>query len=367
MCVEVTSDIEKYFVRKNISIRDAIAQADVNRRGIVLVVDDKQRLLGTVTDGDVRRAILANINLDNPVSVLLEPKDGSPVAKPITAPANSDRTSMLNILKEHNILHLPLVDDENRVVSIVRLDEFVTPEPLPLQALIMAGGLGSRLRPLTDDLPKPMLPVGEQPLLEITVKQLQAAGIRRVNMALHHKPEKITEYFGDGNNYGLEINYLSEEEPLGTAGALGLMDSHQDTMLVINGDLLTQIDYRAMLKYHTDNKADFTMAVLRYDLQVPYGVIECDGPIVKGITEKPVLNFFVNAGIYLLEPSARGFIPKGKRIDMTDVIKDLMDQGRTVAAFPVREYWLDIGQASDYQQAQEDILQEDFLLKRVLP
>ncbi|MBC8280119.1 MAG: nucleotidyltransferase family protein [Chloroflexi bacterium] len=363
----MASDIEKYFVRESTSIRDAIAQADVNRRGIVLVVDDARRLLGTVTDGDVRRAILANINLDNPVSDLLAPKSGSPEAQPITAPANSDRNSMLSILKEHSILHLPLVDDENRVVSMVRLDEFVTPEPLPLQALIMAGGLGTRLRPLTDDLPKPMLPVGDQPLLEITVKQLQAAGIRRVNMALHHKPEKITEYFGDGEDYGLEINYLNEDQPLGTAGALGLMDSHQDTMLVINGDILTQIDYRAMLEYHTDNNADFTMAVLRYDLQVPYGVIECDGPIVKGVTEKPVLNFFVNAGIYLLEPSAHGFIPKGERTDMTELIQNLVDQGRTVAAFPVREYWLDIGQASDYRQAQEDILQEDFLLKRVLP
>jgi dTDP-glucose pyrophosphorylase/CBS domain-containing protein len=354
------SDIEKYLVRENTSIREAMAQADVGRRGIVLVVDDGQRLLGTVTDGDLRRAILADINLDEPVSLLLDRKADSGSAKPITAEADADRSTMLSILQQHNILHLPLVDDEYRVVALVRLDEFVEQPPLPLQAVIMAGGLGTRLRPLTDNLPKPMLPVGDQPLMEITVNQLRAAGIRQVSVAVHHKSEKITEHFGNGQDYGLEISYINEDQPLGTAGALGLMETPQETMLVINGDILTQVDYRAMLEYHTENHADLTMAVLRYDLQVPYGVIECDGPIVTGLAEKPLLKYFVNAGIYLLEPSAHGVIPSGERFDMTELIQLLIDRGKTVAAFPVREYWLDIGQASDYQQAQED-----FRLKRV--
>ena len=356
------TDLTTLCVSPYASIGDAIAQMDVSRMGIVLVLDSENRLLGTITDGDIRRAILASISLDDEVSVVLTQKTDSQFAQPITLPAGSDSNTMLKTLREHNILHLPLVDEENRVVALVRLDEFVTQDPLPLQAMIMAGGLGTRLRPLTNDLPKPMLPVGDQPLMEITIKQLQAAGIRRVNVAVHHKSEKITEHFGDGREYGVEIRYVNEDQPLGTAGALGLVEPPEETMLVINGDILTQVDYRVMLGYHAENQADLTMAVLRYDLQVPFGVIECEGPIVLGLAEKPLLKFFVNAGIYLLQPSAYKFIPTGERFDMTELIQKLVDEGRTVAAFPIREYWLDIGQANDYQQAQED-----FRLKRVLP
>jgi len=353
------SDISKYLVGKDSIIRDVMAQADIGRRGIVLVVDEDRCLVSTVTDGDLRRAVLANIDLDSPVSVLLEKK---PRVKPITAPHDSDPATMMNILLENKILHLPLVDDGYRVVSIVRLDEFVDPPPLPLQAVIMAGGRGTRLQPLTDNLPKPMLPVGDQPLMEITVKQLKDAGIRQVDVAVHHMPEKITEHFGDGKAYGVDINYVTEDQPLGTAGALGLMDHPGDTMLVINGDILTQVDYRAMLQFHNENQAELTVAILQYDLQVPYGVIETEGSLVRGLSEKPTFPFFVNGGIYLLEPSAHASIPKEKRSDMTDLIHRLVADGRKVAAFPVREYWLDIGQTSDYQKAQED-----FKLKRVTP
>ena len=243
-----------------------MAQADVGKRGIVLVVDEERHLIGTVTDGDLRRAVLANIDLDEPVRILLSQKTES---QPITAPAGADQSSMLKSLQEHKILHLPLVDNEGRVVAIVRLDEFVEPAPLPLQAVIMAGGRGIRLQPLTDNLPKPMLPVGGQPLMEITVNQLKAAGIRRVNVAVHHQSEKITEHFGDGKDYGIEIKYVTEDQPLGTAGALGLMDTPECTILVINGDILTEIDFRAMLQFHTETQADLTMAILQYDLKVP--------------------------------------------------------------------------------------------------
>jgi dTDP-glucose pyrophosphorylase/CBS domain-containing protein len=350
------TDVTKYFVIEGTSIHEAVARLDANRSGIVLVVNDDQHLLGTVTDGDVRRAILADVSLDEPVRELLARKAGTSYAKPITAPVGTDRSALLKILREHSILHLPLVDLEQRVVALVKLDEFVTEEPLSLQAVIMAGGLGSRLRPLTEKLPKPMLPVGDRPLLEIIVRQLRDAGIKHVNVSLHHNSEKIAQHFGDGRDFGVDITYATEDRPLGTAGALGLIQPPRETTLVINGDILTQVDFRAMLTYHREHDAELTVAVHRRDLQVPYGVVECDGDMVKGLTEKPFLKFFINAGIYLLEPAIYRYIPNGEPYDMTDLIARLLEEGRPVAAFPVREYWIDIGQHADYEQAQQDML-----------
>jgi dTDP-glucose pyrophosphorylase len=326
---------------------------DFGRKGIVLVVDSEGRLLGTITDGDVRRAILADISLEEPVSVLLARKADSPYAQPITAPAGSDRSTLLQVLQQHNILHLPLVDQDQRVVALATLDELTLQQEPPVQAVIMAGGLGVRLRPLTEELPKPMLPVGDRPLMEIMVQQLRTAGIRHVNVTVHHKPEKITEHFGDGREFGVNITYLTEDRPLGTAGALGMMEPPQETVLVINGDILTQVDFRAMLAYHHEHHADLTVAVQQHDLQVPYGIIECEGTFVRRLSEKPTLKFLVNAGIYLLEPTVYRFIPNGERYDMTDLIQRLLNEGCQVVAFPIREYWMDIGQHADYQQVKD--------------
>jgi dTDP-glucose pyrophosphorylase/CBS domain-containing protein len=349
------TDLTTLCVGPESSIHQATAQMDVSRIGIVLVVDSEMRLLGTITDGDLRRAILANISLDEPVTVILARKAGTAYAEPIAAPAGADRDTMLHVLRQHDIRHLPLLDRNQRVVALVTLDEFVTGEGSPQQAVIMAGGLGVRLRPLTEELPKPMLPVGDHPLLEIMVQQLRAAGIKHINVTVHHKSEKIVEHFGDGREFDVEITYMAESRPLGTAGALGLMEAPQETMLVINGDILTQIDFRAMLAYHREHHADLTVAVQQYDLQVPYGVIECEGSFVRSLAEKPQLRFFINAGIYLLEPATYRFIPKGERYDMTDLVQRLLDEGRQVVAFPIREYWMDIGQHADYEQAKEDL------------
>ena len=349
------TDLANLSVGPENTIHQAIAQMNTSRAGIVLVVDKEQRLLGTITDGDVRRAILANISLDESVSVLLDRRAMSPYAKPITAPFGADRNAMLRVLQQHSIRHLPLVDHDQRVVALVTLEEFVPEQISQPQAVIMAGGLGERLHPLTRDLPKPMLPVGDQPLMEIIIQQLEAAGIRQVNVAVHHESGKITEHFGDGRKFGVEITYLNEHRPLGTAGALGLMEPPQDTVLVINGDILTQVDFGAMVAYHREQGADLTVAVQRYEMQVPYGVVECEGPVVRRIAEKPHLQFFVNAGIYLLEPVACSFIPAGERFDMPELIQRLSDEGRAVMAFPIREYWMDIGQHADYEKAQKDV------------
>lgn len=348
------TDLATLCVDQNSSFGTAITQMDRSRLGIVLVVDEERRLLGTITDGDVRRAILAKVSLEEPISALLARKAGTPYAHPITASMGQDPPTYLSLLKQHNILHLPLLDEEQRVAGLVTLEEFLPNQALPLQAVVMAGGQGTRLDPLTAEIPKPMLLVGDRPLMEIVIQQLRDAGIRQVKIATHHKPEKIEEHFGDGSSFGVRLSYVEEERPLGTAGALGLLEVPKETTLVINGDILTQVDFRAMLTYHREHEADLTVAVRHYDIKVPYGVIECEGPVVRALSEKPVLGFFVNAGIYLIEPSVFQFIPNGQRFDMTDLIQRLLDHGQPVVSFPIREYWLDIGQHADYEQAQRE-------------
>ena len=349
------TDVTMFCVGRARSIREAVAQMDKTRLGIILVLDDDGRLIGTVTDGDIRRAMLANTDLNQPVHLLLALKAGTSFGHPITASASAERSELLNILRQHSIRHLPILDEAQRVIGLATLDQFLPEEALPIQAVVMAGGAGSRLYPLTEELPKPMLPVGDQPLLEVIIRQLREAGITQVTVTTHHNPEKIEAHFGDGREFGVALSYIEEARPLGTVGGLGLLDPPKETTLVMNGDILTQVDFRAMLAYHREHRAELTVAVRQYDVKVPYGVIECQGPMVRRVSEKPVLDFFVNAGIYLLEPVAYRFIPTGQRFDMTELIQRLIDHGHPVVSFPIREYWLDIGQLADYEQAKEHV------------
>ncbi len=351
-------DIRQVCIPPSATIREAAACIDRATRGIALVTDGERRLLATVTDGDVRRAMLAGIGLDAPLAELLAHKQAAPSSayrEPVTAPLGTDRSTLLHLMRERQVRQVPLIDHEGRVASLVTLDELL-PEPvLPLEGVIMAGGFGSRLRPLTDDLPKPMLPVGDRPLLERIIEQMRRAGIRRVNITTHYLSEKITSYFGDGHALGVELHYVTEDSPLGTAGALSLMEPSNEPLLVINGDILTRVDFRSMLAFHREYGADLTVAVRPIEMQVPYGVAECDGPYLRRLTEKPAFTYLVNAGIYLLEPTVRRFVPAGRRFDMTDLIQRLLETGRIVANFPILEYWLDIGKHGDYAQAQEDV------------
>jgi len=333
------------------SIRQAAAGIDRGSRGIALVIDDNRHLLGTITDGDIRRAMLAGQSLDAPIRDLLALK----TKPPVTAPVDAKRSWLLQQMSIHSIRQIPLLDKNGCVVDLATLDDLLPDDTLPLQAVIMAGGFGTRLRPLTDDLPKPMLPVGDRPLMERIIEQFRRAGIRRVNVTTHYQPEKIKDYFGDGQAFGVDISYVAEDRPLGTAGALGLMEASGEPLLVVNGDILTRVDFRAMLDFHREHKADLTVAVRPYDVQVPYGVMDCDGAFVQQVREKPQLTFMINAGIYLLEPSVRQYIPSGERFDMTDLIMRLINEQRPVVSFPIREYWLDIGKHDDYAQAQQDV------------
>jgi len=258
-------------------------------------------------------------------------------------------------MNETGIRHIPLVDDEGRVVSVVLLGDLVKEYELPLRAVVMAGGFGTRLRPLTEDLPKPMLPLGSRPLLELIVEQLRDAGIKQVNVATHYKGEIIADHFKDGQDFGVDIRYVKEDQPLGTAGALSLLEESDEPLLVINGDILTRVDFRSMHSFHREHEAELTVAVRQYEFSVPYGVVLTDGVAVTGISEKPVVRQFINAGIYLLSPSVMRLIPNGQPYDIPDLIELLIKENRPVVCFPIREYWLDIGKADQYAQAKADV------------
>jgi NDP-sugar pyrophosphorylase family protein len=227
---------------------------------------------------------------------------------------------------------------------------------VPVEAVVMAGGYGTRLRPLTDDVPKPMLPVGERPLLEHTLAQLKAAGIESVSVTTHYKREVITDHFGDGSGFGVSIKYVHEDAPLGTAGALALLEHPHGPLLVINGDILTRIDFGAMLSFHQEHVAAMTVGVRQFEITIPFGVVESNGVDITGIVEKPSIRHFVSAGVYLLNPEVIEMVPHGEPYDMPDLVNKVTSLGKRVVGFPIREYWLDIGRLEDYRQAQEDIL-----------
>ncbi len=349
---------DKFCTLADASIRDVLTLIDANGKGIALVVDKQRRLIATLTDGDIRRGILAGIDVEAPLKALMDRKRWtiSPHRKPVTGTVEMTRAQMLELLNRHQLRQLPILDRQGRVVSLVTLDDLLPDSPLPIEAVIMAGGFGTRLQPLTNDTPKPMLPVGGRPLLEVAVGQLQRAGIRRVNVTTHYLPEKIIEHFGDGNRFGVDLNYVQEENPLGTAGALRLLEPWESTLLVMNGDILTNVNFKNLYTFHQEHQAIFTVAVRRYEFRVPYGVVEGQDGIITKIVEKPAVSFFVNAGIYLLEPQVRDLIPSDQRLDMPSLVQKLIDQKLPVASFPILEYWLDIGQPADYEQAQNDIL-----------
>lgn len=351
------TELQDLLILLDDSIRKAIVCIDRGRggEGIALVVDAERRLVGTITDGDVRRAMLADIALNAPVRELLEWKAGSPDAAVVTALVGTSPELLVGLMKERSVRQVPLLNGQGRLEDLATLGDLLPGKIPRMEAVIMAGGMGTRLRPLTNDIPKPMVEVGGRPLLEHLLHQLQQAGIREVNVTTHYKSEKIIDHFGDGRSFGVNLTYVKEDRPLGTAGALGLMPHPEGTQLVINGDILTNVDFQAMLVFHQTNSADMTIALRRYEVPVPYGVVECEGIRVSNLAEKPQLSCLINTGVYLLEPSVHEFIPKSTPFNMTDLIRWLLDAGRMVIGFPIRKYWLDVGRLGDYKQAQDDM------------
>jgi dTDP-glucose pyrophosphorylase len=329
------------------SIAMAIARLDAAGTGALLLSEEDGRLFGILTDGDIRRAILREDSLEQPCGNIAS-------RGPVTIGLETPPAHALHLMNRSNVNHLPVVSADRKIVGFLLRRDLVKEERNGA-AVIMAGGFGTRLRPMTEHVPKPMLPVGDRPLLERTIAQLRESGIRRVNVTTHYLTDKITSYFGDGQDFGVELSYVSEDRPLGTAGGLRLVRDHEEPLLVINGDILTGVRFSDLMAYHRELGADATVGVRRFEVQIPHGVVDCEGPRLLRMREKPRLSFMVNAGLYVLEPSVYRYLPAEESFDMPDLIQCLLEKGRHVVTFPITEYWLDIGLPADYDQAQKDV------------
>lgn len=336
-------------VDAQVTLREAIEALDRSGFGAVLFLGPEGTVEAIVTDGDVRRAVLKSVSLDTRARDIAN-------GAPMTGSVELSRGELLQSLRSRGypVSQLPLVDDSGRLVGLLLRSDLEATDTL--RAVIMAGGFGTRLGALTRETPKPMLPVGDRPLLEHIVAQLRVAGIKQMSLTTHFRGDVIRSHFGDGSSFGVEIGYLDEQRPLGTAGALGLLGPVDEPVLVMNGDILTRLDVREMLRFHREHRADVTVAVRRHDMQVPFGVVETDGARITGLREKPTVSHLVSAGIYLLEPSSIAHVVKDEHIDMPELITRLVDHGRMVVSFPVTEYWLDVGRPDDYAKAQVDVV-----------
>jgi dTDP-glucose pyrophosphorylase len=336
---------EKIFVRPGATIREAIECIDAGAIEIALAVDEQGGLVGTISDGDVRRALMRGVGLDSAATEVIHPS-------PITAPVSTGRSDLLHLMTEHGIEQVPMLDG-GRVVDVAFIRDLVHAHRDESPVVIMAGGEGQRLRPLTQETPKPMLPVGGRPLLETIVEQVRQSGFSRVLMAVNYQAEQIEEHFGDGSRFGVAIDYIHEPKLLGSAGALRLAREQLDRpFIVLNADLLTNVNLSALMRFHTDDQNLITVGVRRYVLEVPFGVVDLSDTRVTRLQEKPSIDFFVNAGIYAVSPEVVALMPPElQEFSMTDLIGEALAQNRRVGGFPIREYWLDIGQIGDYERA----------------
>lgn len=335
----------KAVVGAQAAVSDAIAAIENGSIQIALVLGDQDRLLGVVTDGDVRRGLLRGIPLSSPATEIMN-------RAPVSASPDLPRDDRLLLMRQKSIKQLPLLDSEGHLVAVETLDELLEPRHYANPVLIMAGGLGERLGPLTRETPKPMLSVGGRPLLETIVRNIVQQGFSNIFISVNYKAEIIQSHFADGSAFGATIHYLQETERLGTAGALGLFPlSPELPTIVTNGDILTTINYGALLDFHNGTPATATMAVREHKVHVPYGVVSTSEGFLQTIREKPTESWFVSAGIYVIGPSVFDLVKRGAKVDMPEVLERVIANKGQVAVYPIREYWLDIGRMEDFEQA----------------
>lgn len=339
------NDYKKVLLPPCATIRQALNIIDSGSMKIALVADENERLLGTLTDGDIRRAILKGCGLDDGIENLYS-------RTPTTCGVNDSKEQILQLAVAHKLYQIPVINAERRIVGVVEVDNLLQPAHRTNKVVIMAGGLGTRLSPLTDTTPKPMLHVGNKPILETIIENFAKYGYFDIILSVSYKSHVIEDYFGDGSRFGVNIEYVHESKRMGTAGALSLVRKRlTEPFFVMNGDLLTNINFEHLHDYHVSHDAAATMAVREYDFQVPYGVVNVQNGYIASIEEKPVQKFFVSAGIYMLSPQALQHVPADEFFDMPSLFDALIARKQAAVSFPIREYWLDIGQLADYDRA----------------
>ncbi len=339
---------KEILIAPTLSIKEALEVIDRGAKRIALVVDEEQRLLGTLSDGDIRRGLLRGLGLEDSIEEII-------FRTPTVGYLSETQEEILNKALSKSLYQIPILDDAGRVVGIEAVETLLTPKIKTNRVVLMVGGLGTRLRPLTEETPKPMLKVGDRPILETIILNFKKHGFVNIILSVRYKAEKIIEYFGDGSAFGVNIKYLHEEQRMGTAGALGLIaEGLDEDFFVMNGDLLTNMNFGTMLEYHLGHHAYATMGVREYEYQVPYGVVNVDGVEIKSIQEKPVQHFFVSGGVYILSPKVLSYIPKDTFFDMPTLFEHLIAEGKRSISFPIRDYWLDIGRIEEFEKANRE-------------
>lgn len=338
----------KHIITPDVGVRDSLKKLDsLASDAILFLVDHENKLLGSLTDGDLRRGFINGLGFEDHLSQFIQPN-------PKYIQQGKYNLKEIIDLREKFFTIFPVVNRDMQVINVVNFRH--QKSYLPADALIMAGGRGERLRPLTDTIPKPLLKIGEKPIIEYNIDRLSAFGIDNIWISLRYLGNQLKDYFSDGLNKGVRINYIWEQEALGTAGALALVDGFvNDYVLLMNSDLLTNIDFEELFLFFEEQNADLVVACIPYQVNVPYAVMETENSLVKGLKEKPTYTHYSNAGIYLMKKEVVSIIPRNQCFNATDLMEQLIQQGKKVAAYPLVGYWLDIGKHDDFNKAQEDI------------
>ena len=341
----IVKKIQNIKLSKSATIKEALEIINKGAMQIALIVDEKDKLLGTLTDGDIRRGFLKGLNLNNSIESLV-------FKMPTIAKISDTKEEVLKLALSKKLHQIPIVDDSGKVLGIQEIEELVKPKEKSNKVVLMVGGLGKRLRPLTESTPKPMLKVGNKPILQTIVEKFSDYGYINIVMCVNYKSHIIQDYFGDGSEFGVNIEYILEDQRMGTAGALSLLkEKPTESFFVMNGDLLTNLDFEKMLDFHEVYDAKATMCIREYDIEVPYGVVNVANENITSIEEKPIHNFFVNAGIYILDPDCIDLIPRDEFYDMPSLFEKMILNNEKTISFPLQEYWLDIGRIADYERA----------------
>lgn len=341
-------NIQNIKLTVNATIKESLQIIDGGAMQIALIVDENDKLLGTLTDGDIRRGLLKGLDLNSSIESII-------FKTPTIAKISDTKEEILNLALSKKLHQIPIVDDNGKILGIQEIEELIKPKGKTNKVILMVGGLGTRLRPLTENTPKPMLKVGNKPILQTIVEKFAEYGYTNIVMCVNYKSHIIQDFFGDGNQFGVSIDYIFEEQRMGTAGALSLLkEKPTEPFFVMNGDLLTNVNFEHLHDFHIANNSMGTMCVREYDFQVPYGVVNIDGSHILSIEEKPTHKFFVSAGIYMLSPGVLKYIPENQFYDMPTLFEKLISEEKNIISFPLREYWLDIGRIEEYKKANEE-------------
>jgi len=341
-------NIDKICVTENQSVRSAIEIMNKSGRQIILIINHEKILLGTFTDGDLRRALLNGVTLDSSLK-------GNYHSPALSSPISKGRYGALELMRKHGVDQMPLVDEQGCIVTI----EVINPGHYGIKVentvVIMAGGLGKRLHPITEDIPKALVLVGGRPILELIIERLVSQGFQNFIISVNHLSEMIQDYFGDGSRWNVSIKYITEKKRLGTAGSLSLIEDLPNLpILVMNCDILTTTLFQDMIAFHEEKKASMSMGMQEYYHQVPYGVIKVEGTILKNIIEKPESKQFVNAGIYVISSNILKYIPKDKFFDMTEFVEILLKENESIHCHSLKKYWIDVGNRNDLERARSE-------------